>query len=200
MNKHPEDAIELTKAMQQLIEQVRLSDAPQEVLQEATAKVHELTQLLQPHQSQGTPCAAMLDGDLDNYPENAKSPQEIMPYSPIIGTLNPVSPGFEFHYIEDRVEGAGIFPVTFTGPPNTVHGGLVAAAFDEILTAVVLGNGPVAFTGTLNIRYVNRTVVGKEVLLTAEIHKREGRKIFTRAEMHQGEKLTATAEAVFIEA
>lgn len=200
MNKHPEDALALTKAMQQLIEHVRLCDAPSNVLHEATTKIDELTKLLQPHQSKGIPCAAMLDGDLDSYPENAKNPQEIMPYSPIIGTLNPVSAGFEFHYIEDRVEGGGIFPATFTGPPNTAHGGLVAAAFDEILTAVVLSNGPVAFTGTLNIRYVNRTVVGTKVSMTAVINKREGRKIFTQAEMHQGDTLTATAEAIFIEA
>lgn len=186
--------------MHRLVNIVRMLDAPPPVLQEASTRIEELITLLEPFQSHGMPCGAMLDGNLESYKTGAASPQEVMPYSPLIGPLNPIAPGFEFRYVGPRIEGSGRFPPIFAGPPNTAHGGLVAAVFDELLTAVVMRNGPVAFTGTLSIRYSRRIEIGHEVTLTADLISRDGRKILTRGEMHQHGRLAATAEAIFIEA
>jgi acyl-coenzyme A thioesterase PaaI-like protein len=141
----------------------------------------------------------MLDGNLASYPKNATSPQEIMPYSPLIGTRNGVSPRFVLHYAGKHVKGEGVFPPLFTGPPDTAHGGMVAALFDELLTAVVLRNGPAAFTASLTVQYRQRIRIGEKVTLSAEITGREGRKIHTYGELFQQGVLAATAEALFIE-
>ena len=200
MNKISNNAITLNNTLQQLIDQVRMLDAPEAVMQQATEQLQQTSKLLAAHKSSGVPSSATLDGTDGYYKTDAASPQEVMPYSPIIGKLNPVSLGFIFEYVNDRVEGYGTFPATFTGPPNTAHGGIIAAVFDELLAAVVLGNGVGAFTGTLSVRYISRTHINKPVNLKAEITGQEGRKVFAKGEILQDGVLTATAEAIFIKA
>ncbi len=175
-------------------------DAPEAVIQQATKQLQQTNKLLAAHRSNGVPSSATLDGTDGYYKTNADSPQEVMPYSPIIGELNPVSLGFKFEYVEKKVEGHGTFPAIFTGPPNTAHGGIIAAVFDELLAAVVLGNDVGAFTGTLSIRYISRTNINQPVSLKAEVTGQEGRKVFAKGEMLQDGVLTATAKGIFIEA
>lgn len=194
----PDKAIQLNATLYQLNQLVRANTAPDDVLVAATEAIQDITRMLLPHQFEGPFSAATLDGNTGHYNRQANSPGEVMPYSPLIGNLNPISPQFQLHYIDGRVEGKGIFPATFTGPPDTVHGGMIAAIFDELLTAVVLANGPVAFTGTLSIRYLNRTAIGKEIELKAECTEKQQRKIFARGEILQNGQITARAEGVFI--
>ena len=188
----------LNKTLSRLIQQVRANTAPDSVLEQANHSLQTIIELLEPHQFDGPYSAATLDGNTGEYNSQANSPAELMPYSPIIGDLNPISPQLEFSYVNKKVHGRGTFPATFTGPPNTVHGGMIAAAFDELLTAVVLANGPSAFTGTLSVRYLNPIAVGKEVELSAECAEIQKRKIFCHAEIRQHGLLCASAEAVFI--
>ena len=101
--------------------------------------------------------------------------------------------------MDGKIQGHGTFPISFAGPPDTVHGGMIAAICDELLTAAVMANGPGAYTGTLSIRYLARTEIQKEVELFGECTKHEGRKIFAHGEIHQDGIVTAIAEGVFIQ-
>ncbi len=51
------------------------------------------------------------------------------------------------------VIGHANFGVAYEGPPGYVHGGIIAAAFDEVLGMAQSLTGNPGMTGTLSIRY-----------------------------------------------
>ncbi|MEI2818439.1 MAG: hypothetical protein V9E99_18585 [Microthrixaceae bacterium] len=56
-------------------------------------------------------------------------------FSPFIGLANPMSPPMELAYDGAKVVCNVRFGSAYEGPPGCVHGGYVAAAFDEVLGA-----------------------------------------------------------------
>ena len=92
------------------------------------------------------------------------------------------------------------FGSAYEGPPGAVHGGFVAAAFDEVLGFVQSLSSNPGFTGTLTVKYRSPAPLHTELRLSAEIIRFETRKIFTEARMHAGDLLCAEAEAIFITA
>ncbi len=125
-------------------------------------------------------------------------PEEIFRYSPIIGPLNPIAPPFRFWFEDGTVHGAGRFTTAYNGPPGGAHGGLVAAAMDELLglTGVMTGNH--GFTGTLSIRYERLTPLDEDLVLRAWVDRTEGRKTFIAGEITHEGQVTARAEGIFI--
>jgi acyl-coenzyme A thioesterase PaaI-like protein len=79
-----------------------------------------------------------------------------------------------------------------------VHGGYVAASFDEVLGYVQSLSGNPGMTGTLTIRYRKPTPLHTELFFEAELVRVEGRKIFTQARVLAGDLVTAEAEGIFI--
>ena len=53
-------------------------------------------------------------------------------------------------------------------------------------------------TGTLNVRYLRPTPLNKELSLTGHVSRKEGRKTVVKAEMRDGDNITASCEALFI--
>jgi acyl-coenzyme A thioesterase PaaI-like protein len=90
------------------------------------------------------------------------------------------------------------FEWAYQGPPGHVHGGFVAAMFDEALGLTQSLSGQPGMTGTLTVRYRKPTPLNTELRLEGRILRVEGRKIFTAAQLRAGETLTAEADAVFI--
>ncbi|WP_082399770.1 PaaI family thioesterase [Gordonia phthalatica] len=87
------------------------------------------------------------------------------------------------------------------GGPGVIHGGVLSAAFDEVMgTTPLLLRKPVV-TGHLAIDYAKPIPLGSTVHFTCEILGGVGRKIYTRAYAHLGDPdvLVAGAHALFIE-
>jgi acyl-coenzyme A thioesterase PaaI-like protein len=87
------------------------------------------------------------------------------------------------------------------GQPGQIHGGLLAAAFDEMMGAVNWLIGPPTLTGRLDIVYRSRIPVGRMVLLRAWSAGVDRRKSFVAAECRLDDAagiLAATASAVFL--
>jgi acyl-coenzyme A thioesterase PaaI-like protein len=120
-------------------------------------------------------------------------------FSPVVGTLNPQSPPIEMTFDGERIRGRAVVDARFGGPPHTVHGGIVALIFDELLgnTNYCLGMG--AMTGTLSIRYQRPTPLDRELELAGWLERVEGRKIFTRGTISVDGEVTASAEGVFLQ-
>jgi len=122
--------------------------------------------------------------------------------SPMIGRANPLAPPLRLRVEEDTdppaIVGTARFGPQYEGPPGHVHGGYVAAAFDEVLGMAQSFGGKPGMTGTLTVRYRSPTPLHREVALRGWVERIEGRKIFTRGTAHAGERLCAEAEAVFI--
>lgn len=119
-------------------------------------------------------------------------------HSPIIGLANPLSPPMEMDYAGDRVRARVTFGAAYEGPPGCVHGGYVAAVFDELLGSAQSLSGDQGMTAHLGIDYRKPTPLGVELVLEGWLERRDGRKIFTRGSMHAEGILTAEAQGLFI--
>lgn len=121
-------------------------------------------------------------------------------HSPLIGLSNPLAPPIAMHGDEDgrRVHGSVVFGSAYEGPPGCVHGGYIAAAFDELLGFANSLSGTPGMTGTLTIRYRRPTPLHTELRFEGVCERSEGRKIYTSGQLFAGETLCAEAEGLFI--
>jgi acyl-coenzyme A thioesterase PaaI-like protein len=125
-------------------------------------------------------------------------PHASFEHSPFIGRANPLAPPIYLQDIDGIVHGRAIFGSAYEGPPGCVHGGYVAAAFDELLGATQSLSGQPGMTGTLTVKYRSPTPLHEELHFVGELLRVEGRKIFTQGHLYAGDRLCAEAEAVFI--
>ncbi|MBW2361088.1 MAG: PaaI family thioesterase [Deltaproteobacteria bacterium] len=138
------------------------------------------------------------------HPESAPEARHAyLAQSPIRGHLNPVAPPL---VLGPGTRGNGARCVVgelqmgrrYEGPPHGVHGGWVAALFDEALGAAQsLGDTP-GMTAVLKVRYRQITPVKQPLRFEAWIHEQRGRRTVARATCHAGDRLTADAEGIFI--
>jgi acyl-coenzyme A thioesterase PaaI-like protein len=119
--------------------------------------------------------------------------------SPVIGLANPVAgPVIAYQRGDDRIEARVTFGTAHEGAPGCVHGGIVAAVFDEVLSFVQPAKGQPGVTASLTIRFLAPTPLDRELLFESELVKTEGRKIFARGRCRAGDLVTAEAEALYI--
>lgn len=124
-------------------------------------------------------------------------------HSPLMGLSNPLSPPIVMDYADDEAGGTQIvarvtFGPAYEGPPGCVHGGFVAAAFDEVLGATQSLSGQQGMTAHLEIDYRSPTPLGEALRMRGWLDRTDGRKIWARAELCHGERLCAEAEALFL--
>ena len=121
-----------------------------------------------------------------------------MPYSPVTGKRNPIAPPIRMWKDGEAVRGEAVFPPTYAGPPDSVHGGIIAAVFDELLSMANVIKGTAGFTGTLTIRYHQKTPLDTPIELWANNEMMTGRKQLCKAEFRVNGEVTASAEGLFI--
>ncbi len=118
--------------------------------------------------------------------------------SPFIGMANPVAPPMHVTFTEEVIEATVTLGVLYEGPPGCVHGGFVAAMFDEVLGAAQVYSGKAGMTGRLTVHYRSPTPLDQELHLVARLVRVEGRKILCTATLHAGDRLCADAEGLFV--
>ena len=111
---------------------------------------------------------------------------------------NPFASPIRLIKANDKVLGYAIFGPSFEGSPGTVHGGFVAAAFDQLLFVTESLTGSAAVTGTLTVRYRKPTPLRTDLVFEGVVDRVEGRKIFTRGTVSANGVVTAEAEGLFI--
>jgi acyl-coenzyme A thioesterase PaaI-like protein len=85
------------------------------------------------------------------------------------------------------------------GGNNAAHGGQVAVAFDDLMgMAGALGSGGVTRTAYLTINYRAITPLDTELIARSWVDRIDGRKVFLRATLHNGDVLCAEADGLFI--
>jgi acyl-coenzyme A thioesterase PaaI-like protein len=123
--------------------------------------------------------------------------------SPMIGFANPIAPPVEVWAVEGEdgqreIRGRVTFDYPYEGPPTCVHGGTIAALFDELMGAANIIAGKAGMTGTLTVRYRRPTPLLASLDLVARFTGTERRKIFTWGGIYHDGELTAEAHGVFI--
>jgi acyl-coenzyme A thioesterase PaaI-like protein len=118
--------------------------------------------------------------------------------SGISGRSNPLAPPIEFSLEGDVTRGHAVWGAAYEGPQDCVHGGFVAAAFDDLLGCAQMASGIAGFTGTLTVKMIKPTPLYRRIDYAAGVDRTEGRKIFCWGTAHDGDKLLAEAQCVFI--
>ncbi len=182
----------LARAMRLVIERLVPSNAPEAELRAAANGLERYAEALTAH-----PRLKHFHGYAES--ANAGDVGAFFDQSPMIGLANPLAPPITIGKSGERSAVASVtFGSAYEGPPGSVHGGFVAAAFDEVLGYVQSLSGNPGMTGTLTIKYRRPTPLHKELRFEAEIVRVEGRKIFTEGRVRAGDVVTAEAEGIFI--
>jgi acyl-coenzyme A thioesterase PaaI-like protein len=122
--------------------------------------------------------------------------------SPLRGTRNALAPPLSIQRVEaedgPRLIGSVTMGSSYEGPPHGVHGGFVAALFDEMLGGAQGLEPPAGVTALLEVRYRQVTPIETPLVFEAWIEDSSERRVTTRATCHAGELLTADAKGTFI--
>ncbi len=114
------------------------------------------------------------------------------------GSANPTSVELSVRFEEEDVVADIVLGRAFEGAPRRAHGGIVAAAFDDVTGFVIGKLQEPAFTGELTVRYLAPVPVDESLEIRARLDGRERRKLFISAEMRAGEQEVATCRAIYI--
>jgi acyl-coenzyme A thioesterase PaaI-like protein len=123
--------------------------------------------------------------------------------SPVIGAINPIAMPMTITTSTDangrvNVVGRVTFGSAYEGPPGCVHGGFIAAYFDEVCGVAQAITGNPGMTVNLSIDYRTPTPLHKPLEFRAYVVSTEKRKIITAASLYHGETLCAEAIGIFV--
>jgi acyl-coenzyme A thioesterase PaaI-like protein len=119
---------------------------------------------------------------------------------PIVGLSNPIAPPLEASVDAEAgvVRARACFSAAYEGAPGLLHGGILAAAFDELLGLATVFSGGAGMTRDLHVRYLRPTPIRVELSFLGRLDRREGRRLFVSAEVSANGIRTAEATGVFI--
>ena len=168
----------LASAMRRVIQGLIETDAPQEELSAAADALEAFGDRLE-----GLP----LRDNYEGWAETSPSGNPLAP--PIRLDADPEN---------QRAFGYANFGSPYEGPPGCLHGGWVAASFDEVLGFVNSLTGNPGMTARLTVNYRNPTPLYTDLRFEAFIDRVEGRKTLTHCHLYAGDQLTAEAEGLFV--
>ena len=117
----------------------------------------------------------------------------------VIGLRNPVAPPLVIHREPDgQVWSEFVLGAPYEGPPGHVHGGVCALILDHVLGATAHQPLRPAYTGTLILRYLRKTELGRSLRAEAHVERVDGAKIFASGLIADDEGPTVEAEGIFI--
>lgn len=194
-----EAALELVAELREINEALAVNRLSEPELVEATRLAREIRERLT-----APPRGRWYDAAGENPASGPSARLAYLEQSPIRGHLNVGAPPLEVETLtmpdgSRRVGARAQLGSRYEGPPHGVHGGWVAAMFDEVLgSAAGLAEQP-GVTATLRIRYRHVTPIHEDLRFEGWIHDQRGRRLVARATCHAGDTLTADAEGIFIE-
>ncbi|MDN4520788.1 PaaI family thioesterase [Mycolicibacterium austroafricanum] len=178
----------LTQALRTLVDVAIRSDADDPDVTRAHALIEQATELL----------STRLEPE--PFPVRTTTTGRILTWGNVaIGMRNAVAPPLRLQRDDTgRVTTDLTLGVPYEGPAGHVHGGVCALLLDHVLSATAHRPGVPAFTGTLSVRYVAPTRLGR-LRVEAWTEREDGAKTFAAGHITDAEgTVTVQAEGVFI--
>lgn len=133
-------------------------------------------------------------------PETHEGRRRGFPHRAVGGLANPSAQPMVLEFDFDR--GLLSTEITFgpmhSGAPGRVHGGVLAAVFDEFGGAVLRLADTRGATARLCVNYRAPIPMGVPILLSGWIEHQEGRKITVGADARRGDDLIAEMDGLFV--
>lgn len=116
------------------------------------------------------------------------------------GKENPIGLKISFSFDGEICTGEFCGNENHVGWEDTIHGGIIYSALDDVTANVMYLQGRKAHTAKCEIRYRKPLQVGEAVLLKGWIEKERGRLVMLRGEMRRksDDVLVADCEASFM--
>jgi hypothetical protein len=182
----------LAAALRELAALCVTTDAPESVLAAAAASATKIAERLRVHPRRTFKEAFASCTTLEDFAVFADR-------GTLAGKSNPFAPPMRFNMEGETAVGLVSFGPPFEGLPGCVHGGLVAAAFDQLFGYLQIKRGVGSLTGELTVRYRRPTPLDKPLRFEASLARTDGRRSFVTACVRAGDTVTAEATGIFIE-
>jgi hypothetical protein len=180
----------LTDDVRELIDAALRTEAEQDLIDAARTAIQAATDALRSRQRDESQVVHFAVGGRPVVWSNA-----------VIGLRNAIAPPLTIHHDNDGTRCWSEFTLSaaYEGPPGLVHGGVCALVLDHILgEAASEGLTKPLFTGTITVRYVRGTPLGR-LRADAAVERTEGFKSFVSGHLSDVEGITAEAEGIFIQ-
>jgi len=120
-----------------------------------------------------------------------------MPYDVVVGPFNPIAPPVVLDFDPPKALGRVVFDIAYEGAPGCVHGAVLAATFDIILTAANAIEGAVGPTVSLAFRFLRPTLTDVEAVFEGWVTDVTDRRVFSKGRIVQDGIVTVEAEGEF---
>ncbi len=124
-------------------------------------------------------------------------PVSLFAFDPVFGRRNPVALPVIPRWEDPVAVAEATFTRVYEGPPDGVHGAVLAATFDQVCNVANIGAGVAGFTVDLEIRYRSLTRIEQPVRFEARIVSLEDERVVTEAHATQHGAITAEAVGTF---
>lgn len=179
----------LTGDVRELIEATLRAEADQGVIDAARSAIHTAIAALRRTQRDESQVVRYAVGGRPVVWSNA-----------VVGLRNPIAPPLTIHHDDNGSRWWSEFTLgaAYEGPPGLVHGGVCAMLLDQVLgEAASEGMTKPLFTGTITVRYVRGTPLGR-LRAEAAVERTDEIKSFVSGHLSDAEGITAEAEGIFI--
>lgn len=123
---------------------------------------------------------------------------DAIPFSPIAGNYNAGSMPLKLERDGDLLIATGVFNELYEGPNQCVHGGIVAAVYDQVLAQANVLHKVGGPTASLTTYYHKPTPLHVPLRFEARTESMEGRKIITKGRCLVDGVVVSEAEGLFI--
>src|SRR5262249_51847766 len=179
-------------ALRRIVDRLHGSPAPVDELAAAAEELERLADRLD-----AFPGGSIYEASAEP-PGPGPAPPAFSDHTPMLGGPTPRPPPLELWADGDVMRGRATFGAAYEGPPGCVHGGYVAAAFDEVLGSTQSLAGRPGMTARLCVDYRSPTPLHTELTFAGRVTGIEGRKTFTTGTVPAGDRLCAEAEGLVV--
>lgn len=124
-------------------------------------------------------------------------PNALFVYDCVFGRFNPIAPPLVARFTDGVARAVGALDRRFEGPPNAVHGGMLAAIFDQVCNVANIGAEVPGLTTELCISYRAFTRIEHPTVFEAEVTEVTDKTVTTTARSFQDGTVTCEATGTF---
>jgi acyl-coenzyme A thioesterase PaaI-like protein len=189
------EARELADVLRRLIRLSVSTAPPAAETARLTAQLAALADELESHQPE-EPLPRFIAPDVDGPPKD-RPLGGAMPYDVVVGGFNPLALPVILDFEPPKALGRASFDVAYEGAPGCVHGAVLAATFDIVLTAANAIVGTVGPTVRLALRFLRPTLTNEEAVFEGWVTEVTDRRVFSKGRIVQDGIVTVEADGEF---